>query len=479
MGGVKYSTVVNLKKTMRAHLLGVAGSGMRAMARVLLQSGWTVSGSDISEFGSEPFWLGRLQFTLEYRLDRLPAGTELVVYSDAIGPEHRLRLEAQKAGIPTISYFEMIGQIMDGQFGIAVAGTHGKSTTTAIAAHILNEARAEPTVFCGAWPVGKTDGGHSGSGPIVLAEACEYRSHFHHLRPKIAVLTGIEPDHFDCFKSRTELERSFERFVGELPEDGMLIVSASDPVAIRIAEKAPCRVERFALADDLPRDGRAVQWVCRTVEDPLRGRKSQIYYKRSPLLEVFLPFHGRHNRLNALAAAALVWHNRVDPGTIGRALQTMPTLYRRQELVGNWRGAELIDDYAHHPTEIRMTLAAVRSRFAGRAVRVVFEPHQLSRMVALFDDFVRELAQADQVWVVDIFRAREAPPVPGELNAGDLARAIEARMGANVGWGSVQKIGASVAEELNPGDILLTLGAGKIRRIYDDSFKGFCAYRAA
>ena len=371
--------------------------------------------------------------------------------------------------------------------GLAVAGTHGKSTTTAIAAHLLTEAGADPTVFCGAWPVGQTAGGRGGTGSILLAEASEYRDHFLDLPVRQAILTGIELDHFDYFQSLTQLKASFARFVQKIPQDGLLLARADDPICQRLARSARCRVETFAMlsapGQKTPphwRGNDSPDWIGRPLETGTVCGRWEIVRRGTPLVEVQLPLLGEHNRLNALAAAALAWHQDVEPSTIGRALSTVPGLARRQEWIGRWRETvELYDDYAHHPTEVRATLSALRQAFPDRRICCVFQPHQVSRTAKLLNPFARELGRADRVWIADIYRAREGQPHPDDVTAADLAEAVRG-YGVVVGREHrLAQIAESLIEQLKPNDILITVGAGDIRRIYDEYFEGFSQFRAA
>jgi UDP-N-acetylmuramate--alanine ligase len=467
----------------RAHLVGVAGAGMRALADVLLERGWQLSGSDLVIDPVEHLRGAGVRLHRDHAAEHLPPQTHLVIYSDAVPSDNPELRRAAELGIPTCSYFEMLGRLGSGCHMLAVAGTHGKSTTTAMAAEVFTRAGRDPTVFCGAAALGQSSGGRAGGRELVLVEACEYRANFLHLRPQHAVILGIEPDHFDCYRSPEELEQAFARFAGLLPADGLLLARYDCPVTGRISEKPACRVETFGL------DPRA-DWSARRLFDR-RGRYTfEVYRHGRRLCRVILRFPGRHNVLNALAAAALAWENGVPSDRIAQALGGFRGLRRRLEWLGGWRGVMLIDDYAHHPTEVTATLRAVRRMFPGRRVWCVFQPHQVSRTEHLLDELAESLQNAERVLVAEIVRAREGPPQAGEVTAADLARRVR-----QVSVGPAGRPSASAVEvpevhgteeitglletRLQPGDVLVTMGAGDIRRIYDGLVDRFREDRSA
>ena len=310
---------LDLPRLRRAHLVGVAGSGMRALADVLAGWGWQLSGSDSSATGGRWFE--------GHAAEHLSPETELVVHSDAVPPTNPELRRAAELGIPAISYFQMLGRLTADRHTVAIAGTHGKSTTTAMAAHILVEAGHDPAVFCGATPLGGTSGGRTGRGSplplgegqgvrasrlqpaltltlsqrergLVLVEACEYRANFLHLRPQHAAILGIEPDHFDCYDSLDQLEGAFRQFAASVPAEGFLLVRHDCASTRRVMAGLACRVESFGLCPE-------ADWSAQRLTD-LGGRFGfEIHYLGQPLCEVRLQTPGRHNVLDALAAAAL------------------------------------------------------------------------------------------------------------------------------------------------------------------------------
>ncbi len=453
----------------RAHLVGVTGSGMRALASVLAGWGWQLTGSDLR---TEPEGIPGVKLFAGHCPRHLSPDVQWVVHSDAIGPENPELRRAAELGIPTATYFQAVGQCMTGRPGIAVAGTHGKSSTTAMLARILVDAGRDPTVFCGASPIGRATGGRAGAGELVLAEACEYRANFLHLRPHVGVVLNVEHDHFDCFPTFDVLKRAFVQFVRNLPPDGLLIVRGDCPVSRHLATEAGCRVETFGLGSD------ATWSVDRIEHDRGRFRFGLTYLGRH-LGRVALRIAGRHSVLNALAAAAVAWQQRIDPAAISRSLGSFPGISRRTEHLGRLQGIELLSDYAHHPTEVVAALETARLVYPGRKLWCVFQPHQASRTARLLDEMAASLQNADRVVVAPIYRAREKAFPPGDITAADLADRVETLGGKAVAMPCKQRIVRWLLEELCPGDVLIIVGAGDIDTIAHELVQRFREDRAA
>ncbi len=460
----------------RAHLAGIAGNGMRALANVLLGWGWTVSGSDLDVSSVEHFAAAGANLFRGHSPDNLPPDAELVVYSDAVPADNPELLRAAERGIPTLSYFQMLGQLGHGRNLLAVAGTHGKSTVTAMTAHLLVRAGLDPTVVCGATPLGAASGGRAGLGERMLVEACEYRANFLYLHPRQAVILGIEPDHFDCYASLDELEAAFARFAASLPADGRLLARHECPSTRRAAAQARCRVETFGLSPDADWSARDIKPLplvapgtstrCGATDGRgFMGRfQFEIFRRGRRFCEVQLQTPGRHNVVNALAAAALASANGVSAEQIAAGLGEFPGLHRRMELLGQRRGVALLDDYAHHPTEVRAALAAAREMFPGRRLWCVFQPHQASRTARLLDELAESLQNADKVLVAEIYWAREDHTSAVGVTSADLARQAAAGGVEVLPGRSDREIAETLETQLAPGDVLITLGAGDVAK---------------
>lgn len=450
----------------RAHLIGLAGCGMRSLAQVLVERGYRVSGSDTAPAAAATLATLGPRVYRTHAAEHVPADAELVIYSDAVGADNPERRRASELGIPTLSYVQMLGRLMRDRQGVAVAGTHGKSTTTAMLGHLLVLAGQDPTVVYGAIPLGQASGGRAGHGPHVVVEACEYRANFLQLRPQQAVILNVEPDHFDHYHSLEQLHQAFARFAAMLPPDGTLLLPYGDPVTGAMVSGLACRVETFGA------DSRA-DWSLRFGGFVGGCPRLEVKHLGHSLFEVALPVPGRHNGFNALAAAALAWGCGVSAETIAAGLASFPGLHRRLERRGTREGVTLLDDYAHHPTEVTAALQTVRQMEPGRRLWCVFQPHQASRTAHLLDELAGSLENADKVVVAEIFRARELPPRPGEVTAADLAARLRAR-GRWVADGHGQPaIVRLLATALEPGDVLITLGAGDIRKLSDEFLDRF------
>jgi UDP-N-acetylmuramate--alanine ligase len=460
------------ESVQRAHLIGIAGAGMQSLAEVMLGQGWRITGSDLAPQNASWLSVAGVTTFAGHRAEHVPKGADLVVYSDAIGPENVERRRAAEIGVRQLSYPAMLGELMARRTGLAIAGTHGKSTTTALAGNILKEAKLAPTVIAGAAPIGCNSGGCYGRGPHVLVEACEYRSNFLHMAPRIAVLLGIEHDHFDCFATFSEVEQAYAGFARRISSDGLILANAGCPTTMRVAKKSGRRVVTFGF-------GGAADWRAAGLRG-FRGRYSfQLTRRGHREAEVKLEIPGVHNVLNALAAAALAGELGVERLAIERGLTQFRGLRRRLETVGSWREIVLIDDYAHHPTEIAAGLKAVRERFPGRRVWCIFQPHQASRTRALLDEFAASLHNADRVAVAEIYRAREAPGENVEITAAHLAERVVAHGRQALNVHGVEEIVARVYAELAPGDVLITMGAGDIRKVSDAFVERLRELRAA
>ena len=305
--------------------------------------------------------------------------------------------------------------------------------------------------------MGATSGGRSGRGPLVLVEACEYLANFLNLRPRHAVILGIEPDHFDCYDSPAALERAFGRFAGLIPRDGLLLVWHDCAAARRIVAPLACRVETFGIGSS-DRALRGADWSAVNLRGNRGCYRFELKCRGRSLGEVSLRVPGRHNVLNALAAAALAHANGVSHEAVTSSLGRFRGLRRRLELLGVWGGVLMVDDYAHHPTEVAASLETLRVMEPGRRLWCVFQPHQASRTEHLLDELAESLQNADTVLVADIFRAREGAARPGEITAADLARQVRGHGTEVPNVHTATEIEQLLATQLTPGDVLVTMG---------------------
>lgn len=465
---------VDVTQPVVAHLVGIGGSGMRALARILIDRGWSISGSDLfdtASLTSSDWNLNHKKIRIHqgHAASHIPSEAECVVYSEAVQADNPELRAAAERGLPMLTCYEMVGRLMANREGIAISGTHGKSTVTAMAAHALIQAGKDPTVFCGATPIGDTTGGRAGSGPF-LSEACEYREHFLHLPAKVGVVLGIESDHFDYFHSMQHLEAAFGQFVKQISPSGLLLINVDCQATRRVSQAARCQVETLMVQTSTSPSiaSVAATWVARVIESKQGLYRFEVFYHGKLLARIQLPIPGEHNLLNTLAAFAIAYHQGGDPEQIAESLESFPGLTRRLEMVGTWGGVTLIDDYAHHPTEVSATISAVRRMYPGRRLVSVFQPHQTSRTEALLDEFVLSLQNVNQLWVADIFRAREDLCQKPTVTAADLADRVRCH-GIKVSQAHrLEEISRELTNQLESDDILLTIGAGNVREVCDE-----------
>jgi len=424
---------------------------MRSLAEVLGGDGWRLTGSDAAA-GRASAWSGRVAPSAG--IDR---SIDLVIHSDAVPADDRQRAEATALDVPTMSYPVALGRLLAARRGLAVAGTHGKSTTAAMLARILESAGADPSFIFGAEYQDATPGGRRGQGEWMIAEACEYRENFRHLRPEMAVLLGIEADHFDYYHSWAQLEGAFTRLLATLPRGGRLLFAADCARARRVARAAGCASESFGLGTSGEADWQA------EVERVTAGRHRFAVRRGGRVLgRIELAVPGRHNVVNALAAIAAAHHVGASWRAIRHGLAGFGGLRRRLETVVDRRHLAVIDDYAHLPTEVAASLATVRQMYPGRRVWCIFQPHQASRTAHLLDELATSLQNADKLVVAEIFRAREKAARPGEVRAADLAQRAAGLGAAVVDAHTVDEIRATLDRALQAGDVVVTLGAGDI-----------------
>jgi len=447
------------ERPRRAHLVGIAGSGMSSLARLLSDWGWTLSGSDCALAGTADLAARGVALHEGHAHDYLPDDVDLVVCSDAIGADNPELSSAAARGIPIRSYFEMLASLGRGRRTLAVAGTHGKSTATAMAAEIFVRAGLDPTAIYGATPVGRPSGARAGRSRWMLVEACEYRANFLKLRPEAAVVLGIEPDHLDYYGSREALQAAFARFVALVPAGGLVLVRHECAATRAVSAAAAGRVETFGLD---PRAG----YTARNLR-PRAGRYAFELVRHGDCLgEIRLQVPGRHQVLNALAAAALALEHRAAMADVAATLEAFRGLRRRLEVRGVWRGVDLVDDYAHHPTEVAATLATIREMYPQRRVWCVFQPHQACRTAHFLDEFAASLQNVDKLMVAEIFRAREPQPRRGEITAADLAAQAAAGGVEVMAAHEPRAIVRRLRDRLAEGDVLVTMGAGDIGGIH-------------
>jgi UDP-N-acetylmuramate--alanine ligase len=435
---------------MHVHLVGIGGIGLSAIARVLHGWGYRVSGSDREPTAlTEMLAAEGITVYAGHRPEQI-SGADLLVISSAVPEDNPEIAAARMQGLPVVKREQFLGELTAGKTTIAVAGTHGKTTTSAMIAWTLLEAGLEPTFIVGGVLQNLGTNALAGSGPHFVIEADEYDRTFLGLKPSVAVVTTLEHDHPDCYPTFRDMRAAFAKFAKRVVKGGSLIVCGEDKAASKLAGKVGKKRKTITYGI-----GKGWDWQARKVQ--LGGSsmfKVRHQKKRLGACAVQLP--GRHNVLNALAALAASVEVGVDFGVAVSALTRFRGTARRFEVKGQAAGVTVVDDYAHHPTEIQATLAAARAKFSGRAIWAVFQPHTYSRTATLLDEFATAFDDADHVLVTGIYAAREQNTLG--ISGADIVRQSnhpDARY--------IETLGSAVAELLDrvqPGDVILTLGAG-------------------
>lgn len=428
---------MSINNVQHIHCIGVGGIGVSAVAAFLHTQGKKVTGSDLSRsLVSER--LEQMGMSITYgahTVANFPEQTEAVIYSPAISETNPERVAAQTKGIAQYSYPEAVAQITVGKKLIVVSGTHGKSTTTSMIAHILMHAGKDPLVIVGTL-VPEFDGNmHAGNGEYAVIEGDEYRRSFYAYTPYVFVVTNIEADHLDYYTDLRDIQSAFTHVAQQVTSSGCIISRLEDaPVQQSLKEGIHARQVDYG------------EWV-------------------SKVRSMTLMVPGEHNRLNASAAWATAAVLGISDETIREALATFSGVWRRFEVKGTFKGVTVVDDYAHHPSEISATISAARERFPGKNIWCIFQPHQRSRTKKFFADFVRELTKADHVVVTRIYdvAGREHEE---SVSGKDLYSEVEKKIGGRSAYvDRIADIPEYIVQKVQQGDIVITMGAGSITTV--------------
>ncbi|MDQ3206154.1 MAG: UDP-N-acetylmuramate--L-alanine ligase [Pseudomonadota bacterium] len=444
----------------RVHFVGIGGTGMSGIAEVMCTLGYQVSGSDTAD-SAVTRRLAGLGVTVHRGHGAANVlGTDCVVVSSAIRQDNPELMEARAQRIPVVPRAEMLAELMRFRRGIAVAGTHGKTTTTSLTASVLGEGGIDPTFVIGGQLLAAGANARLGTGQWLVAEADESDGSFLRLNPQIAVITNIDADHLENYGGDfAQVQAAFHEFLHRLPFYGLAILCIDDPEVASLATRTPRHVMTYGFAEEA--DVRA--------EDVLQQGARMHFILSLPdgtRTPVTLALPGRHNVQNALAAATVGWQLGVEPAAIARALEGFAGIGRRFNLLDQVpvpRGGmvTVVDDYGHHPKELEAVFAAARGGWADKRLVVAFQPHRYSRTRDLFDDFAAVLSSADAVVLTEVYAAGEAPIAGADAKA--LARAIRARGRIDpVVVGSAGELPAVLGDILEDGDLLLMMGAGDI-----------------
>ncbi len=433
-----------MDKITNIHFIGIGGIGMSALARLFLHDGKIVSGSDrASSAITDALVHEGVHFFPTQVAENLSKGSDpllpdLVVYTEAMAHDHPEMVAARDLGVPMVNYFEALGMVANEYYLIAVAGSHGKSTTTSMVADILEEAGLDPTVIVGTLRSKSKSNYRAGKSKYVVVEACEYKRDFLYLKPDVLVITNIDYEHVDYYKDLSDVQSAFATLAQAVPEDGAIIAATTDTNILPV-----------------------LQGVSANVVD----------YTKSLDLTIKLRQPGLHNRMNAAAARAVGEFLQIESGVINEALENFAGTWRRFEYKGDVKNTPVYDDYAHHPTEVRASLAGARELYPNRKLIIITQTHTYSRTHELFTDFVEAYTKADQVYLLPIYAAREEN-VSG-VTSEQLAAAIVAKGTPAVVMQTPAGIAQTVREsldELEPA-VIVIMGAGDVTNVASELTK--------
>ena len=446
-------------KIQKIHFVGIGGIGMSGIAEVLINLGYQVSGSDLKESGITTR-LQKLGGLISYghRSENL-ADVDVVVTSTAVKQDNPEVEEAHRRKIPVIPRAEMLAELMRMKYGIAIAGTHGKTTTTSMVATILSHGNIDPTVVIGGRLDSIGSNAKLGQGKFLVAEADESDGSFLKLSPTIAVVTNVDEDHLDYYEDLDEIRATFIDFINKVPFYGLVVLCLDDQNLQGMIPQVKKRLVTYGLAtqadfqaSDIVHEGDRTRFM--------------VHYQGEKLGQLNIRMPGRHNVLNALAAVAVGMELDMPFSAIAEGFRDFGGVGRRFEIKGEPEGIMIVDDYGHHPVEIKATLAAACSGWNRRVV-AVFQPHRYSRTEALFEDFVTAFYQADHLVVMDIYAAGEKP-IAG-ISAVKLADGIIGHGHKSCCYtGDIEATVEHLRAVLQPGDILITLGAGNVWQVGEE-----------
>lgn len=416
----------------KAYFIGIGGIGMSALAQMLAHEGALVSGSDRDASPVTDLLESKgVSVVIGQKAENVPPDAELVVYSDSVPESNPERARTRELGIPSLSYFQMLGKVSEGKKTVAVAGTHGKTTTTGMLARILKDAGAEPTAIIGSIVRDFGSNYLFGTSNTFVVEACEYKDHLLELSPEVLVITNLEWDHTDYFPSLGALQETFRKAIERVPATGAIVTDPSNPNIAPLLVSAKARVVDYTLES---------------------------------AYDLRLPGEFNQNNARASAAAARVVLPSISDAAISVSLADFHGTWRRFEYKGKTAsGADVYDDYAHHPTAVRETLSALRAKVTGKII-VAFHPHLYSRTRDLLDEFATAFADADQVFIAPIYAAREVDD--GSISSEILAARIRATGTEATALDSFDAIEQALGT-VGEGDTIMTMGAGDIYKVAD------------
>lgn len=448
---------LGVKKDPKVYIIGIKGSGTAALACLLKQVGAEVSGSDAEEkfFTDDLLESQGIQFFEKFETQNIPQDVDLVLYSTAYSQENNQEMkEAEKRGLLMLSYPEMLGKIFNQNWGLAVCGTHGKTTTSAFLAHVLKISGKNPSAIIGSQVKNWESNVLAGRGEYFVIEADEYQDKFQYYDPKAVILTSLDWDHPDFFPDMGSYRKVFSQFVSKIPKAGFLVVWGDSAETLEVAKESKCEVVKYGMNKD--NDLQILNY--KTTET---GQTFEIIYKNENLGKFKTQLLGKHNALNAGSVAAACLKLGIGIEEIRKGIQNFQGTSRRMEFIGQRNGALIFDDYGHHPEEIKATLRSFKEKYPKKKIIAVFHPHSFSRTEALLEGFAQSFDDADQVIVLDIYgSARENR---GNVSSKDLVNLINKYDESKAQYiPTVEKAVDFLKDNAGEKDLVLTIGAGNV-----------------
>ncbi len=462
--------MLDLSKIKKAYLIGIKGAGMAAVAEILHGRGVKVSGSDTSEkfFTDEILGKNNIKYFEKFSTDNLPADADIILYATCYGEDNNVELaEARKRNLNILSYPEILGELFKEKMGIAVCGTHGKTTTTALLAECLRVAGIDPGAIVGSKVIQWQGSSLAGNGKYFVAEADEYQNKLQYYNPFAVILTNVDWDHPDYFPTFTEYKKVFADFVARIPKHGFLTIWGDSTDTLDISRQARCEILSYGFSEDC--DYTIFNFQFSIFNEILNSndqnfQKFDLKFKEKSLGTFEIKLVGKHNVLNAAAAVAVCHKLGVDMEKVREALKNFQGTARRFEYIGERNGAILIDDYAHHPEEIKATLKAAREIYPEKNIITVFHPHTFTRTKAFLQEFAQSFNDADQAIIIDIYgSARE---VQGGVSSKELVNLINRYDRDKAKYiPTINEVMECLKDKIGAGDVVISMGAGDVWRV--------------
>ena len=469
-----------MRKVVSKHyfMVGIGGIGMQALADVLLNMGHKVTGSDINDFPEKDRLEkeGAKVIIGQQTANNVPDDIDELIYTSAINQHfpdnsHPEVVRAKELGAKISKRSESVGELMKNKIGIAVSGTHGKTTTTTLITLILQKADLQPTALIGAEVRSMRGCGLTGTGKYMVVEACEYDRSFLDMKPKIAVLTNIEEDHLDYYKDIEEIKDTFAQFLSLVPKDGLVVAWGDDDNIQKILSGVKSKIITFGFSSKNDLRAEDIEYKNRETHFKLAANNS--IFKEIDGLNLYMKLPGKHFILDALAAIAVARYLGVSGEIIKNVLKQFVGAKRRFEILGEVKEVTFVDDYAHHPTEIQAMLKSARDYFGkDKKIRVVFQPHQFSRTRLLLEGFSKSFIEADEILIAPILPVRDSEEDKRSISSEKLADAIN-QVKSNAQAMDFDSITTYLNKTIKPKDVIISLGAGKNNEWINHFFKEF------